>query len=1661
MKRILTLLVGIVFFFAFAKAQQIEEPIMPIPIKSIQLNDQAVSDMTRTFKKVDNLQFDLKNFYNYFQRSDRSGKFRLMLPSAPITVSWVENDLMADDYELLAAGDNGARTSVSSDLRTYEGYIVDAPEYSVAITISKDFINMMIEQPDGTYYLEQSERFTNAGRGSFVYYRALDFIDSKAGTHTCGTESRDENAVRDQINNTVGGERVAGVCYRVEISIVSDQLMYARYGTVPKVEAHNVAVWNNVGVNYKKQFANDFEFKILKQVVATSASALTISNGTNATIILGDLVTWAIKNNGFGSKQFDIAQMWTTRDIAGDGNSGVVGVAYVGTVCGENRAQLIEDFSNNSENLRIVVAHESGHNFDCKHDAPGSPYIMAPSVNITNAFSTQSKTQLNAFVNKTLTGSNNCFSSCANPGQKPEVDFTSSSFAICSGSKISFSDNSTNDPTSWLWSFPGGVPAQSNAETPQVVYATPGTYDVTLKVTNAYGSTTVVKKQLIFVGAVTGTHCKPTATPNTKAGIRLFKIGNMSNSSGNNKDDGNMYKDFSCSRIASVVPNTTYDCELNVGDCEANIFEGVQMYADFNNDNDFEDLGEFLGYSSFLYCGSFSFKLTTPASPVENKVLRLRVISSTSKTITLESCVPPADGQIEDYGLIFQCPTPCGPSGLLPTANFNSTITTICTGNTVKFRDRSTSHPTKWEWSFPGGTPATSTEENPSVIYSAVGTYDVSLKVTNTTGENTIQKKKIISVEKVNNAHCAAPSKLVTKAGIKSFKLANISNKSGNAETDGNRYMDFACIHVATLEPTTSYDIELEIGDCAANVKEVYRIYIDYNNDGDFSDPGEFVAGNNSVPSCGVQTYAPGTNASLRFTTPTSPVAFKVLRMRVITQTGQIGAADSMNPCFNPTDGQVEDYGVIFRTTFAMNTEVKNSTCHQYNNASIKLNPAGGKVPYNYDWNLDAYDGKSEATNLKPGNYSVTVTDGEGLFISRKFTVTEPDSIIVGDTRRHAQCSEPTGSIELLTIGGGAGAPFTFAWNHSTTETGRLVENLYGGLYIVTISDKAGCKKEWKMQLDSTIMPDLSSIEDSIKCAGQSVILTAKKGTKYIWSTGATTPSIKVTKDGNYAVTATNGECENSTSADIAFITFTPKLIGDTKVCQGAEAIIKAQNAVTYLWSTGETDALIRVYPQKTTTYVVTATYSNCDQVVPWTITVTPSGVSINATKDASCKGEKITLSSSDGKPYTWNTGETASSINVIPTKDTTYSFNIPAPGCLFTVTKDIKIGTGVTSPTVLALGATTFCQGNETTLVAPSDMSTYKWSSGETTQTIKASKAGNYVVTVTQNGCEGVSKATTITVNPLPAATISSSAGATICNGANLTLSAPANLDSYFWSNNEVGKSTTVTQAGTYTVTVSDAKGCIGVSQPFAVALSSSPTANAGADVAICNGSTTSLAVISAGGTSPYTYAWSPATSLSAANVANPTAGPIQTTTYTVTVIDNKGCTNADAVVVTVNPAPAVPTVTTNKNLLTSSATSGNQWFFNGQAIAGATAQTYAITKDGKYSVKVSNTSNCSATSVELTLKFIGTDEVLSEQSFRIFPNPMSDFLMIQIKAASAKKLEVTDVLGRVILSQDLQSAESFEQRLNTTTWNSGTYFINIKNNDQEIIGVRKVVKL
>ncbi|MBL0051932.1 MAG: hypothetical protein IPP29_10705 [Bacteroidetes bacterium] len=151
-------------------------------------------------------------------------------------------------------------------------------------------------------------------------------------------------------------------------------------------------------------------------------------------------------------------------------------------------------------------------------------------------------------------------------------------------------------------------------------------------------------------------------------------------------------------------------------------------------------------------------------------------------------------------------------------------------------------------------------------------------------------------------------------------------------------------------------------------------------------------------------------------------------------------------------------------------------------------------------------------------------------------------------------------------------------------------------------------------------------------------------------------------------------------------------------------------------------------------------------------------------------------------------------------------------------------------------------------------------------------------------------------------------------------------------------------------------------------------PSISAGSDKTICKGSSTTLNGMGSG-----TYSWSPATGLSSTSVATPIANPIVSTTYTLTVTNNTGCSASDVVVVTVNNTPVATVTPTGTQticsgdslLLTASAGVGNtyQWKKGSANIAGATASTTYVKLAAAYKVVVTNASGCSKTSPVTTL--------------------------------------------------------------------------------------------
>lgn len=144
--------------------------------------------------------------------------------------------------------------------------------------------------------------------------------------------------------------------------------------------------------------------------------------------------------------------------------------------------------------------------------------------------------------------------SCRN---KPQANFSVSDSNVYAGSTIHFSDSSTNTPTSWNWSFQGGSPSTSSAQNPNVLYSTPGTYNVTLIATNPKGSDTLVKAGYIHVS-----NCTRTAVVSTNS---------TSNITTNTANCGYTVIDTGCSQVVArgvcwsttqtptVLNNKTYD----------------------------------------------------------------------------------------------------------------------------------------------------------------------------------------------------------------------------------------------------------------------------------------------------------------------------------------------------------------------------------------------------------------------------------------------------------------------------------------------------------------------------------------------------------------------------------------------------------------------------------------------------------------------------------------------------------------------------------------------------------------------------------------------------------------------------------------------------------------------------------------------------------------------------------------------------------------------------------------------------------------------------------------------------------------------------------------------------------------------------------------------
>ncbi|MEA3504453.1 MAG: PKD domain-containing protein [Bacteroidota bacterium] len=252
----------------------------------------------------------------------------------------------------------------------------------------------------------------------------------------------------------------------------------------------------------------------------------------------------------------------------------------------------------------------------------------------------------------------------------PVANFSADETTIPADGTVTFSDESTGNPTAWAWTFEGGEPATYNGQTPPAIsYADLGSYDVTLTVSNEYGETTEVKTDYITV---------------TDLPIASFTADETAVTEG---------ESVTFSDETTGEP-TTWEW----------IFEGGEP-ATFS--------GQTPPAITYNTTGLYDVTLTVSNDLGENSLVR------------------------EEYIAV----------GLAPIADFEANNIEILTGQTVTFADLSENNPTAWAWTFEGGSPAISSEQNPEITYTTVGIYNVTLVATNQFGENVTVKYDYITVK--------------------------------------------------------------------------------------------------------------------------------------------------------------------------------------------------------------------------------------------------------------------------------------------------------------------------------------------------------------------------------------------------------------------------------------------------------------------------------------------------------------------------------------------------------------------------------------------------------------------------------------------------------------------------------------------------------------------------------------------------------------------------------------------------------------------------------------------------------------------------------------------------------------------------------------------------
>ncbi|MFL5765659.1 MAG: gliding motility-associated C-terminal domain-containing protein [Bacteroidia bacterium] len=546
-----------------------------------------------------------------------------------------------------------------------------------------------------------------------------------------------------------------------------------------------------------------------------------------------------------------------------------------------------------------------------------------------------------------------------------------------------------------------------------------------------------------------------------------------------------------------------------------------------------------------------------------------------------------------------------------------------------------------------------------------------------------------------------------------------------------------------------------------------------------------------------------------------------------------------------------------------------NVTCNGACNGSVtSVTPAGGTAPYTFLW-IGSGATTGSLSSLCAGTYYVQITDANGCSLVDSVVITEPAPIMANQVITAATCGLCDGTVTIAPSGGTP--PYTILWN--TGSSALSLTNLCAGLYSVSITDAAGCSINQSITINSQGGPTLSASATDVLCG-----IGPCNGIAGVATSGGTPPY-------SYLWNDISAQTTDTTLATLCAGTYFVTVTDATGCVTLASATIDAPDSIGFS-SANAIDPL-------------------CNGTTNGSITVIPSG------------GTLSYIYSWTPAPAAGQTTPTASGLNA-----NTYSVTVTdANGCTASQSVTLVNPASLTiSNTFVDPSCNTIADGSIDVTVGGGTLPyAYLWSGGSSaiTEDLTSLLAGSYTITVTDsNSC---TIADTIILTSAQNVIANAGNDTTFCQSGSLTLSAAASSGGITYTWYEVGNPLSVGSGVTipvnppsgttvYYVVVDNGTGCTD-NDTINVTSNPAPTVNAGSDITIVTGQTTTLGGSPTSGTAGVTYSWSPVPgAMDNPASANPVATPTVTTTYTITVTTPGGCTASDTVTVTVRPGISIP---------------------------------------------------------------------------------------------------------------------------------------------------------